>query len=100
MPRNVESPTGQLLHDIFLVDLENNINNQDVENYMDLEPVTFPPEFPIVEALNELQIAGKTHGVVMQNSKPVLKASLVSWNAFLCIALCIDDSAVNSSRDT
>ena len=54
----------------FLVDLENNINNQDVENYMDLEPVTFPPEFPIVEALNELQIAGKTHGVVMQNSKP------------------------------
>ena len=37
---------------------------------MDLEPVTFPPEFPIVEALNELQIAGKTHGVVMQNSKP------------------------------
>ena len=44
----------------FLVDLENNINNQDVENYMDLEPVTFPPEFPIVEALNELQIAGKT----------------------------------------
>lgn len=54
----------------FLVDLENNINNQDIENYMDLEPVTFPPEFPIVEALNELQIAGKTHGVVMQNSKP------------------------------
>lgn len=54
----------------FLVDLENNIKNQDVENYMDTEPVTFPPEFPIVEALNELQITGKTHGVVMQNSKP------------------------------
>ena len=54
----------------FLVDLENNINKQDVENYMDLEPVIFPPEFPIVEALNELQISGKTHGVVMQNSKP------------------------------
>ncbi len=54
----------------FLTDLENNLKHQEVENYMDLEPVTFPPEFPIVEALNELQIAGKTHGIVMQNGKP------------------------------
>ncbi len=54
----------------FLVDLENNINNQNVENYMDIDPIKFPPEFPIMEALNELQIAGKTHGVVMYNAKP------------------------------
>ncbi len=55
----------------FLVDLENNINKQDITNYMDDEPVTFPPEFPIVEALNEMQVAGKTHGIVVQNAKPV-----------------------------
>ncbi len=54
----------------FLTNLAENIENQEVENYMDTEPVMFPPEFPVVEALNELQIAGKTHGIVMQNGKP------------------------------
>ncbi len=54
----------------FLTNLNNNMNRQEVENYMDIEPVTFPPEFPVVEALNELQIAGKTHGIVMQNGRP------------------------------
>lgn len=62
--------TTQHLTTRFMTDLDNNIKHPEVEKYMDVEPVTFPPEFPIVEALNELQIAGKTHGVVMKDGKP------------------------------
>lgn len=54
----------------FLINLNENIQSQEVEKYMDKNPVIFPPEFPVVEALNELQISNKSHAVVFKNNKP------------------------------
>lgn len=54
----------------FLAELEENISSPEIEKYMDTEPVVFPPEYPIVEALNELQTVGASHAVVMRGGKP------------------------------
>lgn len=68
----------------FMTNLTENIKQQEVEKYMDTEPITFPPEYPVVEALSEMQLAGATHAVVMKNSKPagILSAYGVSRMLF------------------
>ncbi len=54
----------------FMTDIEENALHPEVERYMDTKPLVFPPEFPIVEALNEMQAAGATHALVNKNGKP------------------------------
>lgn len=61
--------TSNLLTTKFLSDLNKNLKKLKVENYMEKAPLTFPPEFPIVEALNKMQISNNTHAIVMENEK-------------------------------
>lgn len=61
----------------FMTELGDNIKSTEIEKYMDTDPITFPPEYPIVEAMNELQIAGASHAIVMSNAKP---AGIISVN--------------------
>lgn len=42
-----------------------------VNNYMNTTPVAMPPEFPIVEAIAELQQQGEDYAVVVKSGKPV-----------------------------
>jgi len=41
------------------------------ENYMNSDPVAIPPEFPIVEAIAELQEKGQDYAVVVKSGIPV-----------------------------
>lgn len=43
----------------------------DVLKYMNVDPVAMPPEFPIVEAIAELQEQGEDYAVVVKSDKPV-----------------------------
>ena len=62
--------TSNLLTTKFLADFNKNLKKLKVENYMEKSPLTFPPEFPIVEALNKMQISNNTHAIVIENEKP------------------------------
>jgi len=42
-----------------------------VSNYMNSDPVAMPPEFPIVEAIAELQQQGEDYAIVVKSNKPV-----------------------------
>lgn len=69
--------TARHLVSRFLSELDENINSLEIEKYMDSSPIAFPPEYPIVEALNELQILGASHAIVIKNGKP---AGVISVN--------------------
>jgi CBS domain-containing protein len=43
----------------------------DVARYMNDKPVAMPPEFPIVEAIAELQLQGEDYAIVVKSDKPV-----------------------------
>jgi CBS domain-containing protein len=43
----------------------------EIASYMNADPVAMPPEFPIVEAIAELQQKGEDYAVVVKSSKPV-----------------------------
>ncbi len=55
----------------FVCNVQENIDALEVERYGDTEPLFFPPELPINEAATELQIAGKSHAIVIQHGKPI-----------------------------
>jgi len=43
----------------------------DISGYMNCDPVAMPPEFPIVEAIAELQLQGEDYAIVVKADKPV-----------------------------
>jgi len=42
-----------------------------ISNYMNTDPVAMPPEFPIVEAIAELQERGQDYAIVVKSQAPV-----------------------------
>ncbi|WP_022850403.1 putative nucleotidyltransferase substrate binding domain-containing protein [Limisalsivibrio acetivorans] len=55
----------------FLSELEQNIDRQQIELYMDTDPIVLPSEFPLVEALSEMQFKGREYAVVAKKDRPV-----------------------------
>lgn len=62
--------TSKSLMNKLVADFGKSFETHDLEYYIDSAPITFPPEYPVVEALNEMESAGQTHALVMKNGKP------------------------------
>jgi CBS domain-containing protein len=54
----------------------------EVKEYMNAAPVNMPPEFPIVEAIAELQIQSEDYAIVVKGDKPV---GLISNNDLMSL---------------
>ncbi len=54
----------------FMTDLESNIKHPEIERYMNSNPIVFPPEYPIVEAIAKMEISSTTHALVEKDGKP------------------------------
>jgi CBS domain-containing protein len=55
----------------FIPDMQNNPNDITAEKYMERNPVALPAEFPLVEALAQMQHARADYVVVVSGNKPV-----------------------------
>jgi len=63
--------TSRLIVHNFLSDIENNLKKPAIENYMLSTPVSLPSEFPLVEALAEMQFKKQEYAIVVRDDKPV-----------------------------
>lgn len=76
--------TAKTLMSKFVANIEKGSNIFEVEKYMDTNPLIFPPEFPIVEAITKMESLSITHALVEKNGKPIGIVSLNDLEKALC----------------
>lgn len=55
----------------FLANFEPSSSGTPVKNYMNPSPIAMPPEFPIVEAIAEMQNKGESYAIVVKSGLPI-----------------------------
>lgn len=63
--------TAKNLMTNFMSNIEENIKNPEIEKYMDSNPLIFPPEFPIVEAIAKMESMSISHALVEKQGKHI-----------------------------
>jgi CBS domain-containing protein len=61
----------------FLADLDKNMQRPDISEFMELSPLVLPAEFPLAEAMAEMQVKSHEYAVIAKNDKP---AGIISNN--------------------
>ncbi|MCD8569621.1 MAG: DUF294 nucleotidyltransferase-like domain-containing protein [Geovibrio sp.] len=55
----------------FLANIDSSLRAPSVKNFMEKEPLVLPAEFPLAEALGEMQMKGQEYALISMKNKPV-----------------------------